>query len=141
MCAHGWTEGFATPPGEAALTGSLREVTAAPGGDRVARPRRELHDSLSAAAVAVLMAGLVWYLGCAGAARQSGSTAGRSADLGAPGQDPIGPAAAPLTEQMLILCWDGAQYNHTMTALRQGELPNLARIIAAATCLGAVPPK
>jgi len=106
-------------------------VTAAPGGDRVARPRRELHDSLSAAAVAVLMAGLVWYLGCAGAARQSGSTAGRSADLGAPGQDPIGPAAAPLTEQMLILCWDGAQYNHTMTALRQGELPNLARIIAA----------
>ena len=95
------------------------------------RTRRGPYNTIHAAVVVALMAGLVWYLGCAGTPWQSGSTPGRTADLATPGQNPTGPAAAPLTEQMLILCWDGAQYNHTMTALRQGELPNLARIVAA----------
>lgn len=120
------------------------------------RSRGAPYDRIHALIVALLLAGLVWYLGCAGSGRQSGRELGgvdsvppggdgpggyvntgpvtESPDPGDPdpgGLPPGGPLLLQSTGQMLILCWDGAQYDHVMTALREGELPNLARIIRA----------
>jgi hypothetical protein len=103
----------------------------------VLRFRKAPYNSLHALVVVLFLSGLAWYLGCAGGDPRTRSPSAPldsapSGNASASGEIPAQrPTSLPSTQQMLILCWDGAQYDHVMTAVREGELPNLARIIRA----------
>ncbi len=97
----------------------------------MARSRSAARHESHVLVAALLLVGSVSVLGCGGAERQQEWSPAARDSSPALDDTPAQPALTPSTDQMLILCWDGAQYNHVMTALREGELPSLARIVDA----------